>query len=91
MPRAMNLVKSQRLRRIRMTQLTECSKFHKKEGPSEDASIPLRRGEQNSHQRPREEGTWVGEGRRKGKGEQEQVLKGEEKSIERVRKFNRNM
>jgi hypothetical protein len=30
--------------RTPMIQLTDCIKFYKKEGPSEDATIPLRRG-----------------------------------------------
>ena len=42
--------------RIPMIQLTDYMKLNKKEGPSVDASIPLRRGKQNNHRRQREEG-----------------------------------
>ena len=49
---------------------TDCKKFNKKKGPSEDASIPRRSrgGGQNNHGRLREKGTWEGEDREKGAG-----------------------
>ena len=40
--------------RIPMIQLTDCKKFNKKEGPSEDVSIPFRRGNKTNHGRQRE-------------------------------------
>jgi hypothetical protein len=39
-------------------------KFNKKEGPSEDTSIPLRKGDLNNYRKRREGGMWEGEGRR---------------------------
>jgi hypothetical protein len=62
--------------RIPMIKLTDHMKFNKKEGPSVAISVPLRRGEQNNHGRQREEGTYVGEGRGKEKGVQDQVRGG---------------
>jgi hypothetical protein len=53
---------AQRYRRPRI-QPTECKKLNKQEGPHEDASIPLRRREQNNLRRQREGGIWVGEGK----------------------------
>jgi hypothetical protein len=52
--------------RIPTIQLTDCMKLNKKEGPSINTSIPLRRGEQNNHERQRERGTWVGNWKREG-------------------------
>ena len=43
-----------------MIQPTDHKKFSMKEGPSEDASNPLRSGKQNNHGRQREGGTWPG-------------------------------
>jgi hypothetical protein len=40
--------------RIPMIQLTDCTKFNKKEGLSEDVSIPFRRGNKTNHGRQRE-------------------------------------
>jgi hypothetical protein len=37
---------------------TEHKKLNKKEGLSEDASVPLRRENKNNHWRQREGGTW---------------------------------
>jgi hypothetical protein len=57
-----------------MIHLTEPKKLNKKEGPSEDASIPLRRGEQSNHGRQGEGGrdlNRIKEGL--GKVEQDQV------------------
>ena len=49
-----------------MIQPTDPKKLNKKEDPSEDALIPLRKGEQNNHGRQREGGTWMEERRKKG-------------------------
>jgi hypothetical protein len=46
---------------------TDCKKVNKQKGSSEEASIPLRKGEENNHGRQREGWSWVGEGRRRGK------------------------
>ena len=46
---------------------TDPKKLNKKEGQHKDASNPLRMGEENNCGRQRERGTWVGEGRKKGK------------------------
>jgi hypothetical protein len=45
---------------------TDPMKLNKKEGPSEDASIPLRRREQNNHGRQREQATCMEEGKVRG-------------------------
>ena len=51
-----------------MIQLIDCMKFNKKEGPSEDASIPLRMGDKIITKSRRREGHgWkMGRGRKKG-------------------------
>jgi hypothetical protein len=58
--------KKYRISRIQSTKLKEVSKL---KGPSKAASIPLGREKKViTGGRGREEGTWVGEGRRRGKG-----------------------
>ena len=59
--------------------------------PSEDASIPLRSGEENNHRRQRQDGTWVGEGRVRGEKSAESGMEGDRKEAYRVSRMNGNM
>jgi hypothetical protein len=52
---------------LSMIQFTSHMKHNKKEHQSVDASYLLRSGEQNNHKRQKDGGTWVGEGKKKGK------------------------
>jgi hypothetical protein len=59
-----------------MIQCIELKKFNKIKGTSEDASIPLGREKKAITGQVVEEGSWVGKGTGRGKGEHDQVLGG---------------
>ena len=61
---------------------TDPKKLNKQKVPSEDVLIPLTWGE-NSHESQREEGTWVGEERRRGKG-----IGKDSREVQRARRIN---
>jgi hypothetical protein len=77
-------------------QFSELKKVNKLKGPSKDASIPLGREKKAIMSawgggRGREGGTWVREGKERGKGEHDQVFGGRGKSETlRASRKNRN-
>ena len=62
-----------------------------KEDQSVDVSVLLRSGEENSHRRHRQDGTWVGEGRVRGEKSAESGIKEDRKEAYRVSRMNGNM